>query len=102
MIALPDEEKGQAYRAWMGYYNSYIKRMGWTKADLVREAGSLAFSGFGWTESKAPPIDPKAVGMMGLRGLPGLNVVRKELNPRKPKDGDAGPQAEMRISNRRR
>lgn len=88
LAVLPDEEKGQAYRAWMGYYNSYLRRMGWTKTDLIREAGLLAVSAFGWTESKPPPIEPKTVGMMGLKGLPGLNIVRKEFVPRKPKDDD--------------
>ena len=52
--------------------------MGWTNADLVREAGLLAVEGFGWRESKPPPIEPKTVGMMGLRGVEGLNIVRKE------------------------
>ena len=79
LTALPDEGKGQAYRAWMGYYNAYVKQMGWTKSDLIREAGLLAVSGFGWTESKPPPIAPKAVGMMGMRGLPGLNIVRNSV-----------------------
>lgn len=82
LAALPDEEKAQAYRAWMGYYNSYLKKMKWTKADLVREAGLLAVSGFGWTESNPPPIEPRTVGMMGLRGVPGLNIVRRAFAPK--------------------
>lgn len=64
--------------------------MGWNKENLVREAGLLAVSGFGWTESKAPPIDPKAVGMMGLKKVPGLNIVRKEFAPRGPGNGQVG------------
>ncbi|KAF8809289.1 DEAD-domain-containing protein [Phlegmacium glaucopus] len=94
--ALSDEEKGQAYRAWMGYYNSFIKRMGWKKADLIREAGLLAVSGFGWTQSKPPPIEPRTVGMMGLKGVAGLNIVRKEFVPNSKKaeaTGDGAVQA---------
>jgi ATP-dependent RNA helicase MSS116, mitochondrial len=81
LTALPDEEKSKAYRAWMGYYNTYLKRMGWTKTDLIREAGLLAVSAFGWTERIPPPIEPKTVGLMGLKGLPGLNIVRKVVVP---------------------
>jgi ATP-dependent RNA helicase MSS116, mitochondrial len=77
LAAVTDEEKGQVYRAWMGYYNSFLRRMGWTKADLVREAGKLAVSGLGWTESNLPSMDPRTVGKMGLKGVPGLNIVRR-------------------------
>lgn len=64
--------------------------MGWTKEILVREAGRLAVSGFGWTESIPPPLEPKTVGMMGLKGVPGLNIVRKEHVPRDGGEGYAG------------
>ena len=87
---ITDEEKGQVYRAWMGYYNMYLRRMGWTKADLVREAGLLAVSGFAWTESKLPPMDPSTVGKMGLKGVPGLNIVRRDyVTPRVKTDEQA-------------
>ena len=69
----------------MGYYNVYLRRMGWTKADLVREAGLLAVSVFAWTESKLPPMDPSTVGKMRLKGVPGLNIVRKEYMPARVK-----------------
>jgi len=64
--------------------------MGWTNADLVREAGLLAVAGFGWTESKPPPIEPKTVGMMGLRGVEGLNIVRKESGTVSGRAGGGG------------
>jgi ATP-dependent RNA helicase MSS116 len=75
LAALPDEEKGRVYRAWMGYYYTFRGRMGWTKADLVHEAGLLAVSSWGWTESNPPAMDPIIVGKMGLTGVPGLNIV---------------------------
>ena len=87
LAAVSDEEKGQVYRSWMGYYNTYLRRMGWNKEDLVREAGLLAISGFGWTDSKPPPMEPKTIGKMGLKGVTGLNVVRKEIVPKTPRDG---------------
>lgn len=87
LAAVPDEKKANVYRAWMGHYSPFIRRMGWTKEDLVHEAGLLAVSGLGWTESKPPPMDPKIIGKMGLRGIPGLNIVRKEFVPRTPRVG---------------
>lgn len=85
-----NDEKASVYRAWMGYYNTFLRRMGWTKADLVHEAGKLAVSGFGWTESILPAMDPRTVGKMGLKGVPGLNIVRRE--PQMPRVG-SGEQA---------
>jgi len=64
--------------------------MGWSKGDLVREAGLLAVSGFGWTESDLPPMDPQTIGKMGLRGVPGLNIVRKAYVPRDGGNKQAG------------
>ena len=90
LAAVSDEEKGQVYRAWMGYYNTYLRRMRWTKEDLVREAGLMAVSAFGWTESKPPGMEPKTIGKMGLKGVPGLNIVRKEYVPKIPRDGGDG------------
>lgn len=75
--------------------------MGWTKADLVREAGLLAVSGFGWTDSKPPPIEPKTVGMMGLKGVAGLNIVRREVvsSSRRFRDGGAAGSSGARTEN---
>jgi ATP-dependent RNA helicase MSS116 len=90
LAAVPDEEKGQVYRAWLGYYNTYLKRFGWEKKELVRQAGLLAVSGFGWTESKPPPVDARMVGKMGMKGVPGFNIVRREFVPKVPEDGGHG------------
>lgn len=90
LAAVSDEEKGQVYRAWMGYYNTFLRRLGWTKEELVREAGQMAVSSCGWTESKPPPMEPKTVGKMGLKGVCGLNIVRKEVVPKVPIDGGDG------------
>jgi ATP-dependent RNA helicase MSS116, mitochondrial len=90
LAAVSDEEKAQVYRAWMGYHNTFLRRLGWTKEQLVREAGQLAVSSWGWTESKPPQMDPKTIGKMGLKGVNGLNVVRKAVVPKVPSDGGDG------------
>jgi ATP-dependent RNA helicase MSS116 len=66
---------GQAYQAWLGYYNS-ARGLGWPKDKLVREATRFAASigGLG-NDGLPPPILKKTVGQMGLRGVSGLNIV---------------------------
>ncbi|GAB4823172.1 hypothetical protein N2152v2_010218 [Parachlorella kessleri] len=59
-----------AYAAWLGFYNS-AKGMGWDKPTLVQQANM--FSGvLGLPEP--PALLAKTIGMMGLRGVPGLRV----------------------------
>ena len=99
VTALPDQEKAQTYRAWMGYYNSYLRKLKWTKEDLVREANLLAVSAFGWTELGPPPIEPKTAGMMGLRQTPGLNIVRKAFRVRDGEGDGAGKSDVPRSEN---
>mmetsp|Transcript_7219 Transcript_7219/g.13011 ORF Transcript_7219/g.13011 Transcript_7219/m.13011 type:complete len:242 (-) Transcript_7219:160-885(-) len=62
----------QAYRAWLGYYNGCSKKLGWSKEQLVQEANQWARDA-GLYEQ--PGVEKKAVGMMGLRGVPGLHIV---------------------------
>ena len=99
---LDDRAIGQAYAAWLGFYKSWLKPLRWTPAELVNQgavwARCLGWQGFtepsghpgtsrggraqggsgdrhevlSWTP---PPIAKRTVGMMGLRGTPGLNVV---------------------------
>jgi hypothetical protein len=33
-----------AYQAWLGFYNGKLRKLNWTKADLVREANELALN----------------------------------------------------------
>jgi len=76
------DTKAQAYRAWMGYYNSSTRALGWSKEELVRQAENFAREVCGWEERDAPPVDPRMVGKMGLRGVRGLNVVVVERERR--------------------
>lgn len=77
-----EESKGQAYQAWLGYYNSSVRKLGWNQTDLVRHANEYARDvlrtepqGSSWTP---PGLLAKTVGKMGLKGVPGLNVLRGE------------------------
>ncbi|EDR06373.1 uncharacterized protein LACBIDRAFT_157553, partial [Laccaria bicolor S238N-H82] len=72
------EMKEQAYRAWLGYYNGYSKAMGMSKQELVEAASEYAVEALGWTKGELPPgLEPRAVGMMGLKGVKGLNIQRR-------------------------
>lgn len=59
-----------AYAAWLGFYNS-AKGMGWDKPTLVQQANRFA-SVMGLAEP--PALLKKTIGMMGLKGVPGLRI----------------------------
>ena len=50
----------------MGFYNSYLRKLGWSKEDLVREANDLALNC--WHLGELPSLEAKTVGKMGLKG----------------------------------
>eukprot|EP00474_Spongospora_subterranea_P010277 CRZ10735.1 hypothetical protein [Spongospora subterranea] len=61
----------QAYQAFLGFYNSNLRMVNWSKSDLVRVANDYAkIMGL----SDVPALQKKTVGMMGLRGVQGLRV----------------------------
>jgi ATP-dependent RNA helicase MSS116 len=66
---------GQAYQAWMGFYNSYLGKLHWTKEQLVSQANYYAVECM--KLSGPPPLEPKTVGKMGLKGTPGLVIERR-------------------------
>lgn len=99
---LDDRSIGQAYSAWLGFYKSWLKQLRWSPTELVKQ-GAVWARCLGWpnvtvddggpsTSGGAPPqrgarggnvvatwipppIAKRTVGLMGLRGTPGLNVV---------------------------
>ncbi|KAF9461645.1 P-loop containing nucleoside triphosphate hydrolase protein [Collybia nuda] len=73
--AVDRETKAAAYRAWLGYYNSVAKELRWSKERVVQEAGVYAREAIGWIGENVPDVEARAVGKMGLRGVPGLNIV---------------------------
>ncbi|KAH8050972.1 helicase [Aureococcus anophagefferens] len=48
--ALPPETCGAAYQAWLGFYNSSLRRLRWDKDDLVAEANDWAKEILGMAE----------------------------------------------------
>ena len=65
-----------AYQAHMGFYNSNLRKVGWTKEVLVLESNELARV-FGFVNGP-PPVQAKTIGKMGLKGVPGLNITREQ------------------------
>ncbi|KAJ6515536.1 P-loop containing nucleoside triphosphate hydrolase protein [Mycena sanguinolenta] len=91
------EAKAQAYRAFLGVYQTSIKGLGWTKTDLVNKANEIARTTLGWTEPELPSIEKKTVGKMNLKGIPGLNVV---VSP--PKEPRGPPRQQGQQQQQRR
>jgi len=60
-----------AYQAWLGFYNSNLKALGWSKVDLVSEANEWFLS---LGQEEPPALQAKTIGKMGLKGTPGLRV----------------------------
>jgi ATP-dependent RNA helicase MSS116 len=82
------ETKGQAYRAFLGVYNTSMRSLKWTRDDLVAQANAFARSSLGWTDHDLPEIDRNTIGKMNLKGVEGLNVVKpKPRVPRGPPRG---------------
>ena len=73
MTLVPEKTKAQTYSAWLGFYKPFCRKMGLTPAQLVQMANFLATDVLGCPEP--PGLLKKTVGMMGLKGVPGLNVV---------------------------
>jgi ATP-dependent RNA helicase MSS116 len=70
--------KAQAYVAWMGYYSSWLKKMSLTSTQLVEMANAYVMEVLFYRGSAPPPILAKTVGMMGLKGTPGLHIVKSK------------------------
>ncbi|KAJ7631764.1 P-loop containing nucleoside triphosphate hydrolase protein [Mycena rosella] len=78
-----DDTKAQAYRAFLGVYNSSLKSMRWTRDELAARGNAFLRAALGWTGAELPPIDTQTIGKMGLRGVQGLNIVKAA--PRVPR-----------------
>ena len=61
----------QTYAAWLGFYNSNLRKCRWDKPKLVEMANFFATT-LGLLEQ--PTLEKKTVGKMGLKGVPGLRV----------------------------
>ena len=63
---------GCSYQAWLGFYNSHMRKLRWSQAQLVQTANDFSRDVLGL--ASPPPLEAKTVGKMGLKGVPGLNV----------------------------
>jgi len=70
---IPKASFTTAYQAWMGFYNSSLKSLGWSPADLVELANHwiCTICNYG---PFPPALQAKTIGKMGLKGTPGLIV----------------------------
>ena len=71
---LPTETVGAAYQAWLGFYNSSLRKLRWDKDQLVFEANDWAKEIC--LQHTPPALQAKTVGKMGLKGVRGLNVLK--------------------------
>ena len=77
------------YAAWLGFYNSNLRTVGWSKPELVQMANNFATVCCGL--ERPPSLEAKTVGKMGLKGTPGLRVEGQGGVPRRePKAGKGG------------
>jgi ATP-dependent RNA helicase MSS116, mitochondrial len=70
---LPETTKSACFGAQVGFYNGHLRTLGWDKEELVRVWCSWITEVVG--ESEVPLLSPKAVGMMGLKGLLKTGIV---------------------------
>ena len=75
--------KSQTYQAWLGYYKPFSMKMRLTPEQLVAEANDYAISALGCPD--IPPIMKRTAGNIGLKGVPGLNLVSQL--PENPEEG---------------
>jgi ATP-dependent RNA helicase MSS116 len=81
LISVPEDPKEQAYRAFLGYNKTFLKKLRLQPPDLVALANRYAFS-MGLPEP--PMLEAKTVGKMGLKGVPGLRIGSSREAPSGP------------------
>eukprot|EP00966_Prymnesium_polylepis_P119608 2764169-Prymnesium_polylepis.1 len=64
--------KSSSYQAWLGFYNTSVKRLGWDQDEVVRRAN--LFSSVVLGLETPPTIEARTAGKMGLSGARGLNI----------------------------
>ena len=68
------KKKQKAYSAYLGCMKGFTKQMQMGGKELVDMANEFAIKGLRCSE--LPEIDPKVIGKMGLRGVPGIRLGR--------------------------
>lgn len=78
--SLPVLTQSSGYQAYLGFYNSHLKRLSWSREECVARANEFAYTVLGL--ASPPPLEAKTIGKMGLKGVAGLVIA--------PKDGGGG------------
>ena len=78
---MPDLLKNQSYVALLGYLKSNTKYIQKDPIRIVELANEFS-TALGFNEP--PALEAKTIGMMGLRGVPGLRVAAKGSAPGRP------------------
>lgn len=84
--AMPFDNKAKVYQAWLGSYKNHSRAMGWDDKRLVAEGNKFAIEGL--ISGEIPGLQKTIVGKMGLKGVPGLNIVPNI--PKPPRGGGGG------------
>ncbi|KAK1948299.1 DEAD-box ATP-dependent RNA helicase 25 [Phytophthora citrophthora] len=82
-----EQSAEKAYAAFLGFYNSNLKKLKMSKTKLV-ETGALYSQLIGL--EKVPLLQKKTLRAMGLMDTPGLIAASKPVNARKPKSRGPG------------
>jgi ATP-dependent RNA helicase MSS116 len=65
MQAVSNSTKNMCYSAFLGFYNSSLRDLKWSKEELVQQGNAYALQVL--KTHGVPPIPKKTVGMMGLK-----------------------------------
>lgn len=94
-LDLPDKTVTGAYQAWLGYHNSHLRKLSWSKTELVARANEWAAHVA--RRDQPPALAAKTLGKMNIKGTPGLVI---ESTPRNAAPGTVS--SSLRRSNSRR
>ncbi|EJD49804.1 DEAD-domain-containing protein [Auricularia subglabra TFB-10046 SS5] len=75
--AVDEATKAKAYSAMLGLYASGNRFSGLKSPQVVEMANGYARDVLLWPGEKPPPVKKSTAGKMGLRGVPGLNLVHE-------------------------
>ena len=76
LVRVDDRQRGMAYQSFLGFYNS-LPGLKIPKAELVKVANEFATKALGCPAGHPPAMLKSTVGKMGLKGVPGLNIVSR-------------------------
>lgn len=83
LARVPALTLSMGYQAWLGFYNSHLRRLSWSQDELVRRANDWVMS---CCQAPSPPsLQAKTVGKMGLKGVAGLVIEGRNGVPHREK-----------------